>query len=96
MAAHIVSLLLSATVLGVSCSPTSGTQDQSKMPFIKTLYQYPLGTWIENIAMRQSGELLLTLLGRLHIDQFTPSQVKARQPQSTHLKVSHELRVCSV
>lgn len=42
-------------------------------PFVKTLYQYPLGTWIENIAVRASGELLLTLLNTPHVDQIDPS-----------------------
>ncbi|KAK8041053.1 hypothetical protein PG994_014060 [Apiospora phragmitis] len=35
---------------------------------------YPLGTSIENIAVRASGELLLTLLNTPHVDQIDPSQ----------------------
>ncbi|KAK8001700.1 hypothetical protein PG991_013922 [Apiospora marii] len=42
-------------------------------PFVTTLYQYPLGNWIENIAVRASGELLLTLLNTPHVDQIDPS-----------------------
>lgn len=45
----------------------------SQKPFVKTLYQYPLGTWVENIAVRASGELLLTLLNTPHVDQIDPS-----------------------
>lgn len=41
-------------------------------PLVRTLYEYPLGTWIENIAVRSSGELLLTLLNKPALDQFDP------------------------
>ncbi|KAI0475653.1 hypothetical protein GGR56DRAFT_666546 [Xylariaceae sp. FL0804] len=41
-------------------------------PLVRTLYQYPVGTWIENIAVRDSGELLLTLLNTPELEQLDP------------------------
>lgn len=39
---------------------------------VRLLHEYPAGTWIENIAVRPSGELLLTLLNTPHLDQLDP------------------------
>lgn len=39
---------------------------------VRLLYQYPVGTWIENIAVRSSGELLLTILSSPRLDQLDP------------------------
>ncbi|KAH8816637.1 hypothetical protein F5884DRAFT_818622 [Xylogone sp. PMI_703] len=44
-------------------------------PALKTVYEFPLGTWVENIAVRNSGDLLVTLIDRpeIHlIDPFEP------------------------
>ncbi|KAF7187967.1 putative hetero-Diels-Alderase [Pseudocercospora fuligena] len=39
---------------------------------VKLLYQYPKGIWIENIAVRETGDLLLTILSLPHLDQLNP------------------------
>ncbi|KAK4501451.1 hypothetical protein PRZ48_007260 [Zasmidium cellare] len=39
---------------------------------VRLLYQYPAGTFVENIAVRSNGKLLLTLLDRPHLDQIDP------------------------
>ncbi|KAK8047972.1 hypothetical protein PG996_016036 [Apiospora saccharicola] len=55
-------------------SHARGSRDSAPpKPFVTTLYQYPLGNWVENIAVRASGELLLTLLNTPHVDQIDPS-----------------------
>ncbi|KAK7955226.1 hypothetical protein PG988_015920 [Apiospora saccharicola] len=55
-------------------SHARGSRDSAPpKPFVTTLYQYPLGNWVENIAIRASGELLLTLLNTPHVDQIDPS-----------------------
>ncbi|KAK8137534.1 hypothetical protein PG984_003027 [Apiospora sp. TS-2023a] len=41
--------------------------------FVETIYQYSVGDWVENIAVRATGELLLTLLNTPHVDQIDPS-----------------------
>ncbi|KAK5727773.1 hypothetical protein LTR17_012431 [Elasticomyces elasticus] len=44
---------------------------------IRLLYEYPLGTWIENIAVRSNGDLLLTILNVPHLDQLSPFKPNA-------------------
>ncbi|KAK4619454.1 Putative hetero-Diels-Alderase [Fulvia fulva] len=39
---------------------------------LRQIYQYPLGTWIENLAIRPSDEILVTLLDTARVDQFSP------------------------
>ncbi|KAK5726044.1 hypothetical protein LTR15_004235 [Elasticomyces elasticus] len=39
---------------------------------VHLLYEYPVGTWIENIAVRSNGDLLLTILNVPHLDQLSP------------------------
>jgi hypothetical protein len=38
-----------------------------------TVYQYPAGTWIENIAVQANGKLLLTLFDRPELHELDPS-----------------------
>jgi hypothetical protein len=47
------------------------------------LYQYPEDTWIENIAVRASGELLVTRLDQPHVEQFNPLEENA-EPKVVH------------
>lgn len=51
---------------------------------VRLLYQYPEGTWIENIAVRPSGELLLTILTAPHLDQLNPLRPNAT-PDTVHV-----------
>ncbi|KAK5684887.1 hypothetical protein LTS10_002962 [Elasticomyces elasticus] len=44
---------------------------------VRLLYEYPVGTWIENIAVRSNGELLLTILNVPHLDQLSPFKANA-------------------
>ena len=63
-------LSLASTVF---CLPSSlHSRQQENTPLVRKLYEYPAGTWIENIAVRPSGELLLTLLNKPQLDQLNP------------------------
>lgn len=42
----------------------------------KVLYQFPLPTWIENLAVRSNGELLLTILTSPELHLLNPSDPK--------------------
>lgn len=50
---------------------------------VRLLFEYPKGTWLENIAVRPSGELLLTHLEKPQLDQFNPLESSAR-PEEVH------------
>lgn len=73
-----VVLSLFITASNVSAAPAFG-KDRFRWPAqekardaVRLLYQYPVGTWIENIAVRKNGELLLTLLNAPHLDRLDP------------------------
>jgi hypothetical protein len=71
----MVSLII---VLGVFVSLSSlipalpHPSPTSKSP-IQTIYEFPNETWVENIAVRSSGELLLTLITAPDLYQLNPS-----------------------
>ncbi|KAF1986939.1 hypothetical protein K402DRAFT_59449 [Aulographum hederae CBS 113979] len=44
----------------------------SALPSLTTITQFPLGTWIENIAVRRNGNLLLTLLNTPELLETPP------------------------
>ena len=68
----------------VLCLPTDGHNEQHEDgPLVKQLYQYPLGTWLENIAVRPSGELLVTLLNKPALHQVDPFETNPT-PQRVH------------
>ncbi|KAK5703745.1 hypothetical protein LTR97_002758 [Elasticomyces elasticus] len=50
---------------------------------VRLLYEYPVGTWIENIAVRSNGDLLLTVLNVPHLDQVSPYKANAT-PETIH------------
>ena len=56
---HILSLSCLFLLLPPVLSAPLG---QDSEPLVRTLYQYPKGTWLENIAIRPNGNLLVTLL----------------------------------
>ena len=77
---------LSAIVLYLLPSfalPTNGADGEHNEPLIRLLYEYPEGTWIENIAVRASGELLFTRLDQPHVEQFNPLEANA-EPELVH------------
>jgi hypothetical protein len=49
---------------------------------VRLLYEYPVGTWIENLAVRSNGDLLLTRLDKPQLDILNPFESK---PQPTVL-----------
>ncbi|KAF2167254.1 hypothetical protein M409DRAFT_22681 [Zasmidium cellare ATCC 36951] len=58
----------------VHAVPHEGTNHDRKPDnnTARLLYQYPIGTWIENIAIRPNGNLLLTILSSSRLDQLDP------------------------
>jgi len=71
--ASISHVLLLATIFAQGCIsvPTQPANDGHLAP-VRLLYEYPLGTWLENIAIRPTGELLLTFANSAHVDQLDP------------------------
>ena len=44
---------------------------------VRTVYQFPNGTWLENIAVRANGQLLVSLLTTPGLYQIDPSTIEA-------------------
>lgn len=75
MAAHLIFFALLFRLHLVIAAPTPDTLNCHAVDdgaLVRTLYEYPIGTWVENIAIRPNGELLLTLLNTPHLDQLNP------------------------
>jgi hypothetical protein len=82
----LVSICLSAVALILPLSsslPTNGPHGEHNETLVRLLYQYPEETWIENIAVRASGELLVTRLDQPHVEQFNPLEENA-EPKVVH------------
>jgi hypothetical protein len=69
-------------------SPAEKSDHGHEEPLVRLLYEYPKGTWIENIAVRPSGELLVTHLDKPRVDQFNPFEVNAK-PKTVHTFTGH-------
>ena len=67
-------LLLSSPNLALPANDYHGGHEA---PLVRMLYEYPEGTWLENIAIRESGELVITHLEKPQLDQFNPLQQDA-------------------
>jgi hypothetical protein len=75
--------LLSLTACAVSGSAAHQPAKRSDEPFIRTLYEYPVGVWLENIAVRPSGELLLTIATTPEVHQLNPFAANST-PSTVH------------
>jgi hypothetical protein len=65
-------LTLAVLPLSVFASPIQSHPAQLPLPS-ETIFQLEKGTWIENIAVRSTNDLLLTLLSTPDLYTFTPS-----------------------
>jgi hypothetical protein len=73
----LVSLFFIATVAtGASSAPGRG-------PVLHNVAQFPNTTWVENLAVRSNGSLLVTLLSAPELFQVDPAG-KGQQPQLVH------------
>ncbi|KAF2174099.1 hypothetical protein M409DRAFT_48977 [Zasmidium cellare ATCC 36951] len=73
---------------------------------VHLLHQFPLGTWVENIAVRKSGKLLLTLATTPELTQLDPLHTDAgpetvyRFPDASSLtgiaEIEHDVFVAAV
>lgn len=48
------------------------------------IYEFPNNTWVENIAARNNGELLLSIVGTPQLFTIDPSAPSPRQPVLIH------------
>ena len=73
-----LSLFSLSVVLPTLALPAKGPRGKHENePLVRLLYEYPDGTWLENLAVRASGELLITHLEKPRLDQFNPLQTNA-------------------
>ena len=68
--------------------PAEKSDHGREEPLVRLLYEYSEGTWIENIAVRPSGELLVTHLEKPRVDQFNPFEANAK-PEAVHTFTGH-------
>lgn len=71
--------LLSGSILSVpfaAAQPTSINARQPPLP-VKIIHEFPAGTNVENLAVRQNGKVLVTLDTSPEIYQIDPSQAEA-------------------
>jgi hypothetical protein len=71
---RLLGILTAFTLITTTIQSALPTKHHLKMASLSTVYQYPLPTWIENIAVRPNGHLLVTFLtaSELHlINPFT-------------------------
>ena len=61
----------------------ASTEQPDDGPVVRTLYEYPVGTWLENIAVRPSGELLITVFTKPQLVQFNPFETQSK-PELIH------------
>ena len=79
-----ISLFSLSVVLPILALPTNALNDkQDNEPLVRLLYEYPDGTWLENLAVRASGELLITHLDKPRLDQFNPLEANS-EPEVVH------------
>ncbi|KAI9663368.1 MAG: hypothetical protein M1831_002652 [Alyxoria varia] len=79
LARALVALTLTVTALGLQPSSTSSGFPYPTLahpPKVETIYRFPNGTWLENLAIRPDGTILSTLLSSpqlLYTDPKHPS-----------------------
>ena len=57
------------------CISQALSQQRSTPLHIRPLFQFPNNTWIENLAVRSNGKILLTLVTSPHLYQIDPIQL---------------------
>lgn len=63
-----------AILIAVTLASATFSHDFAQLPLPANLvYQFPEPTWVENIAVRSNGDLLLTLLNTASLYTITPS-----------------------
>ena len=79
---HLQSLLsISCTLAFASVSPfvhcsIAARQDAATTPSVKVtdIWDFPLGTWVENLAIRSNGQILATLFNAPEVYQVDPTK----------------------
>lgn len=73
----VTSLLLLSLLVAAVPQPVLQTRAHDKETrLVRTLYQYPKGTFLENLAVRPSGELLVTLLNKPELHSLDPFETR--------------------
>lgn len=94
MLSHILPLLSLLFPLQVDSFPVIVENDVAlTAASLHTVYQYPLGTWVENIAVRQNGNLLVTFTqpsAEIHeLSPFHPPQTTDSDATLVHNFSNH-------
>lgn len=63
---HALIILWTSLFLAIATNATGRTT-------LRTVYQFPNPTWVENLAVRSNGHLLLTLLSTPDLYQLDPN-----------------------
>lgn len=79
MASHIVFFFAALLLASV------GTSFNLNSPNLREVYQFPNGTWVENIAVRSNGNLLVTLVNVPEVWEVFPSA----QPGASEARLVH-------
>jgi len=69
--------------LVVTAATTRICTSQVRGPVLHDVVQFPNTTWVENLAVRKNGNLLVTLLSAPELFQVDPAS-KGQQPQLVH------------
>ena len=69
--ASTLSLLL-ALITSLSASPISPRQGHPGDALVRTVYQFPNETWVENLAVRANGKILVTLISAPEVWEVDP------------------------
>lgn len=75
MKSHILLYIVSFVLHPVLSAPHS---QQDQQPVVHTIHEFPNETWIENIAVRENGNLLTTLITVPELWEIDPFTSKAR------------------
>ncbi|KAH8592544.1 hypothetical protein B0O99DRAFT_630027 [Bisporella sp. PMI_857] len=79
---HVVSHILSLLSMD-PVTPRAPDSNSTALPLLTHLvHQFPIGSWVENVAVRSSGELLLTMLTTPELYSLSPS--KPSSPELVH------------
>ncbi|KAI9695444.1 MAG: hypothetical protein M1820_008629 [Bogoriella megaspora] len=75
---------ISALSLFLSLFPSSTYAASNPDSIVRTVFEFPVGTWIENLGVRSNGDLLLTRLDVPELDLLNPF-VSNPQPVTPHI-----------
>jgi hypothetical protein len=79
---HGVLAILTLSVPGIALPHIERSQSPGLPLPSRVLYQFPKGAWIENLAVRPDGDLLLDIMSTPDLYLLNP---RAKDPQPQHI-----------